>query len=83
MQGMETRDPQEHGNEAGQASARWLQAEDAAWAMEHLASRTDAATPARVQARAFLARQLRVTANLHLHEQLERIRQLQRELPLI
>ena len=30
-----------------------------------------------------LARQLRVTANLHLREQLERIRQLQRELPLI
>lgn len=51
--------------------------------MEYLASQADAATPARLQARAFLAKQLRGTANLHLREQLETIRQLQRELPLI
>jgi hypothetical protein len=79
---METRDPQQPGD-ASCLATRWLQAEDAACAMEQLASRTDAATPARMQARAFLARQLRVTANLHLREQLETIRQLQRELPLI
>lgn len=82
MQCMETREPQQPGN-AGCPASRWLQAEDAACAMEYLASQADAAMPARLQARAFLAKQLRVTANLHLREQLETIRQLQRELPLI